>query len=254
MSRDDSWTKIIKKYEIHKHDFASGPFALSAQQIKDAVGRTGKTGESEVRILCKQDTRESRPSFFQDNNLFLLPTRNGYYVILKGEGYFDIPPIAAKPQVYKSKLGFRLVTAEVGNSEMQYLDFAYATSLVRSFVGDPSLVLTIRGRKYTPEFSFSVGEHKLTIASVQTEVDAGFEGESQLVLIEAKSAGSSNVIIRQIYYPYRQWKIRSGKRVVPLFFEKSEDGVLRIWQLQFKRDDDYNSIEVVKSGSYVINQ
>lgn len=255
MTSDTSWNKIVKKYAIDKHDFDKSAFALSAQQIKEAVGRGGTTGESEVRILCKQDTREDRPSFFQQHGLFLLPTKNGYYSIVKGEGYFDVPPVLTKPETYKSKLGFKLITAEVGNSEMQFLDFAYATSLIRSFVGDPTLVLTIRGRKYTPEFSFQVGKNKLSVVSVQTEVDAGFEGETRLALIEAKSAGSSNVIIRQIYYPYRQWKQKSGKDVVPLFFEKSSNtGLINIWQLRFKDDNDYNSIEVVKSGSFTIQQ
>ncbi len=34
---------------------------------------------------------------------------------------------------------------------MQHLDFAYASSLIRTFMEDDTLVLTIRGRKYTPE-------------------------------------------------------------------------------------------------------
>jgi hypothetical protein len=255
MTSDTSWNKIVKKYKLDKHDFSANPFPLSAQQIKDAVGRDGTTAESEVRILCKQDTRESRPQFFKDNGLFLLPVKNGNYMIIRGEGYFDIPAIVSATTDYKSKLTFKLLTAEVGNSEMQYLDFAYATSLVRSFIGDDSLVLTIRGRKYTPAFDFKVGRHTLSTVSVQTEVDAGFEGKDRLVLVEAKSAGSTNVIIRQIYYPYRQWKIQTGKDVVPLFFEKSgESGPIKIWQLKFTDDNDYNSVQVVKSGSFVIKQ
>ena len=55
-----------------------------------------------------------------------------------------------------------LEQAIIGNSEMQHLYFAYASSLIRTFMDDESLVLTIRGRKYTPEFSFKVGNN-LTI-------------------------------------------------------------------------------------------
>ena len=56
-------------------------------------------------------------------------------------------PNHLKQETYNSKLAFRLDTAIVGNSEMQHLDFAYATSLIRSFMNDHNLILTIRGRK-----------------------------------------------------------------------------------------------------------
>ena len=75
-----------------------------------------------------------------------------------------------------------LDTAQVGDSEMQHLDYAYAASLIRAFIDDNSLVLTIRGRKYTPEFDFYISKHRLQVQSAQTEVDAGYEGTSQVVL------------------------------------------------------------------------
>jgi hypothetical protein len=46
---------------------------------------------------------------------------------------------------------------------MQHLDFAYASSLIRTFLQDDSLVLTIRGRKYTPKFEFHAGAYKQLI-------------------------------------------------------------------------------------------
>lgn len=123
--------------------------------------------------------------------MFILSTKNGVYSIVKGEGYIDIPPINETTDVYVSKLGFELVTAKVGDSEMQHLDYAYASSLIRTFLNDDSLVLTIRGRKYTPDvgFRFFVGKHEIEARSVQTEVDAGYEGREQIVLIEAKARG-----------------------------------------------------------------
>jgi hypothetical protein len=103
---------------------------------------------------------------------------------------------------------------------MQHLDYAYATSLIRTFLEDNILVLTIRGRKYTPSFRFYVNKYNLEVKGVQTEVDAGFEGKEKVVLIEAKNRQESNVIIRQLYYPYRQWQQVTKKKVIPIFFEK----------------------------------
>ena len=154
------WQSIFDTYKIHEHDFIQSSFVLTAEQIKKATSHFTSTAEREVRILCKQDTRESRPQVFVDNNLFILPIKNGIYTILQGEGYLDIPEIMTETIIYKSKLDFELETSQIGNSEMQHLDFAYASSLVRSFLEDESLVLTIRGRKYTPKFQFYAGKHK----------------------------------------------------------------------------------------------
>lgn len=202
-------------------------------------------------MLCKHDRREDRPDIFQEKGLFILPIKNGIYAIIKGEGYLDIPDIEKKTKVYNSSLDFALDTSLVGNSEMQHLDFAYASSLIRTFLKDDSLVLTIRGRKYTPAFDFMVGKQKIEVKSVQTEVDAGYEGRNQVVLIEAKNSKSKNTIIRQLFYPFRQWQTYTQKKVNTLFFEKQDNNYL-MWEFGFKDVNDYNSIYLIKSQRFEI--
>jgi hypothetical protein len=248
---DRPWEKIFQDYQIEQHDFDKKPFYITAKQIKKSCQEFTETGQKEVRILCKQDTRERRPQIFIDNHLFLLPIRNGEYAILYGEGYIDVPIINTQEIIYNSQLDFSLDTSLVGNSEMQHLDFAYASSLIKTFMNDNTLVLTIRGRKYTPEFSFYVGKHKMTVKRVQTEIDAGYEGKEQVVLIEAKNQGNRNTIIRQLFYPFKQWQLHTKKKVVTVFFEKHEDNYL-LWQFNFENVDNYNSIKLVKSGTYKI--
>jgi hypothetical protein len=247
------WQAIFDKYEIHKHDFSKEPYVLTAEQIKRATAHFKTTNEREVRVLCKQDSREARPEIFVKNNLFLLPIKNGTYVILEGDGYVNIPEITTKPIKYQSKLDFELETSQIGNSEMQHLDFAYASSLIRSFMKDQSLVLTIRGRKYTPKFDFTVGKfnQKITVESVQTEVDAGYEGKTQIVLIEAKNSQTKNTIIRQLYFPYRQWQSYTSKEVKVLFFEKRHN-IYSLWNYGFSEFDNYNSIKLLDSSQYEI--
>ncbi|MDR1348141.1 MAG: hypothetical protein LBJ63_06925 [Prevotellaceae bacterium] len=246
-----SWQAIFDAYKIQKHNFNKNPFIINAEQIKQATKHFTKTNEREVRILCKQDSREDRPDIFVNNNLFLLPIRNGEYVIVKGEGYIDIPEIQSTVKIYNSKLDFKLDTSFVGNSEMQHLDFAYAASLIRTFLRDDSLVLTIRGRKYTPKFSFNVGNQIIIVKSVQTEVDAGYEGRNQIVLIEAKNSSTKNTIIRQLFYPYKQWQQYTDKQVKTLFFEK-RNNAYSLWQFEFHNPNDYNSIILTKSQRYEI--
>lgn len=251
MANNESWSKIFSDYHVLKHNFDESPFQITAQQIKISCQHFKKVNQKEVRILCKQDSREDRPQVFKDNNLFILPIKNGNYIIVKGEGYVDIPEIDSKIIEYNSKLDFKLDTSEIGDSEMQHLDFAYASSLIRTFMDDNSLVLTIRGRKFTPLFNYKVGNQNITAESVQTEVDAGYEGKDKIVLIEAKNSTTNNTIIRQLFYPFKQWKTYTKKEVYLLFFEKRGE-IYNIWQYGFKDENDYNSIYLIKSKRYKI--
>ena len=165
-----------------------------------------------------------------------MPVKNGQYVIIKGEGYFDVttPEHGDTSEPYESQLPFRLETSSVGNSEMQHVDKAYAVSMIRSFIGDPTLVLTIRGRKYTPAFSFKVNNQTVEVKGVQTEVDAGYEGENQIILLEAKNSQTNNTIIRQLFYPFKQWSSQTSKPVRLVFFEKRGNDYM-FWQYEFYR-------------------
>jgi hypothetical protein len=116
---------------------------------------------------------------------------------------------------------------------------------------DDSLVLTIRGRKYTPKFSFRVGNQSIEVKSVQTEIDAGYEGRDQVALIEAKNSRTSNTIIRQLFYPFKQWQQHTEKKVKTIFFEKRNDNY-SLWQFEFQDPDDYNSIILTKAQRYKI--
>ena len=245
-----AWTSIFNKY-FSKHDFNKEPAILTADMIKDATHKFKTTGEREVRVLAKMDSREESPKILSDNGLFLLPTTNGEYALIRGEGFIDIPEIKTKVIEYNSKLEFPLETATVGDSEMQHLDYAYAVSVIRTFVEDSTLVLTIRGRKYTPHFSFNVGKFELKVHSVQTEVDAGYEGKNQVVLVEAKNSATTNTIIRQLYYPFRQWQSATSKKVLTVFFEK-RGNIYSLWQFEFTEPNNYNSIKLVKSARYKI--
>ena len=128
-----SWQAIFDRYEIANHDFDTAPYPISAGQIKLACQHFTKTSEKEVRILCKQDTRESRPQVFRDRGLFILPVANGSYVIVKGEGYIDIlnitSPSAGLPECFSVQVGDfggrQLGNAVPGSSLCPELDPAF---------------------------------------------------------------------------------------------------------------------------------
>lgn len=246
------WSAIFCRYDIGRHNFDTAPFPISAKQINSACQHLSLPKAVNARMLCQQNTREARPKIFQEMGLFLLPIKTGQYVIVKGEGYVDIPSIESPLIEYRSDFPFQLETTLTGNSEMQYLDLAYALSLIRHFTGDDSLVLTIRGGKYALGFDFRACGFSLSVESVQTEVDGGYEGEKQVVLVEAKNTRTHNTIIRQIYYPFRQWQTHTSKSVSTLFFQRTNNGEYHIWHFGFDDPNDYSSIQLLKSARYTI--
>ncbi|MGI9338575.1 MAG: DUF6997 domain-containing protein [Gammaproteobacteria bacterium] len=78
-----------------------------------------------------------------------------------------------------------------------------------------------------------------------------------MVLVEKKNAATRNIIIRQLYYPYRQWKIFTGKDVAVMFFEKRKTrggGEYHLWQFTFEDETEYNSIALKRSARYAISE
>ena len=58
----------------------------------------------------------------------------------------------------------------------------------------------------------------------------------------AKNTKVKDTIIRQLYYPFRQWQSVTEKAVVPVFFERDNDDVVHLRQFKFDDVEDYNSI------------
>jgi hypothetical protein len=134
---------------------------------------------------------------------------------------------------------------------MRHVDKAYALGLIQHFCAINPMFLTIRGRKYCLEFSFYVGSQGLVAKGVQTEVDAGYEGEDTVALIEAKNTKVKDIIILQMYCPYRQWWHHTKKDTTVLLFEYNE-GMYHLWQFEFDNPDDCTSIRLMKSVRYNI--
>ena len=74
MADSNSWKAIFDYKNINSFNFDNGPYILQAEDIKIACQHFIETSQREVRILCKQDSREDRPDVFVQKNLFLKKT------------------------------------------------------------------------------------------------------------------------------------------------------------------------------------
>ena len=256
--KEKVWKNIVEKLELDKHNFQKAPFYVSHKTIKSIVSSINVSSQTtkEIRVLGYQEKREKRPQYFIDNNLFLLPRSNKEWIFIHGDGYFDIPQkneIALKN--YHFKPNFNLETLKIGNSEMQYIDYAFATGIIQDFTNQKQLYLTIRGRKWIEEeIAFQAYGHTLKVNGVQTEVDAGYESKDEIILIEAKNKDVNNEIIRQIYFPFRKWQKTTKKKVRNIFLVSSkQDNSLTLYEYDFKDENLYESISLKQAYKYKIN-
>lgn len=250
---DDAWESVFDKLEL-ENKLASQKFLyVTANDLK-------KYGEREPRLMAKLDTKNTRPEIFKNHDLTIFPVKNGEYVIfedtdLKSYYNFDswddvtITEYTSSIDVNK----FQTFPANKEFSESQALDFAYLTSLLRTFTGEDELYLTIRGRLWSTSFNYDIPKHNHTVdvTKVQIEVDAGYESPERIYLIEAKIGKRDNFHIRQLYYPYKDWSNRTTKEIIPIFFTYT-NGLYYLTQFEF--GDNFDDVSVVKNECFIINE
>ncbi len=218
-------------------------FTISATEVKELTGQ-------EPRLMMKWDHSAKLPPVLGHSGRFILPLKNGHYAIVRGSGYHRPEP-CPEPVDFPQQHSFRLETSESGLSEMQHLDLAFNSGMFSEFTGENVLYPTLRGRKYSPAFAFSVGEHRLEVESVQIEIDQGYEGPNCIIVVEAKIGECDDFHLRQLYYPYRSWKERSAKTVRPVFFTyEPSSGVYRFREYTFDPPEVYGPPRLIRAAAY----
>jgi len=251
-STNEAWEEIFDKLPIARHLTDDGIFKISATRIAQISGR-------EPRLMTKFDRRSQRPEILRKHSVTILPISNGEYVLLSGDGYIDIP--APKNLVSYDASHLREIRSipwrEAIQSEPQAIDSLFMSSAVKSFVGDDTLLLTIRGKSRCRPFQFrfttTTGYVNLQVDGPQIEVDSGYEGRV-LLLLEAKMGSIEDSIVRQIYYPYRHWdEARIGKRVVNALLVYS-NRVYSLYEFTFSDTMHYQSASISRQIHYLLEE
>src|SRR5215203_2713016 len=240
--RDEAWQRFFEQTDTLHQIAQRGYCYVTADDLK-------RYGQREPRLMAKIDTLAERPRAFKDHHLSIFPTRNGVYILfrdLENRTYYrfgdamDTLPI----QEYVANADLFAYDSFPGPqrlNESQAIDFAYISGLLQHFTEDSHLHLTIRGRAYSNPFGFNLpftlsgSRHAVEVASVQIEIDAGYESASSIYLIEAKVGRRDDFNIRQLYYPYLEWSTRSQKRIVPIFLVYT-NGITYLTEFGFAHD------------------
>lgn len=247
MPIEAAWEKLVTE----RVNTALDVVVLTKHDIESTTG-------NELRLMTKLDSSAVLPKALRRHGYFVLPIKNGEYVLVRGNGYHALEKLPQPPTVFKPKLDFELKTLDVGDSESQHLDYSYNVGLIERFAGLAGLRQTIRGRKRMPAIDFRVGQiGPINVnRGVQIEVDLGCEGVSDVVLMEAKTGEPEDFIIRQLFYPYRKWKHEiPGKRIRPWFFCSKSLGNRRFysfWEYEFTDDLQYQSLSLRRNEAFLV--
>ncbi|MFH1447105.1 MAG: hypothetical protein ABIG43_06840, partial [Chloroflexota bacterium] len=251
---DDAWDMFFNHTntlnEINKSQYAF----VKADALK-------KIGQREPRLMTKIDTLEVRPEIFKDKHLSILPVKNGEYLIFKDrdqrsyycfDNFLEKIPIRLHKPICNLD-DFDSYPGEERMNEAQAIDFAFISSIIKTFTEETKMWLTIRGRQFTGCFSFIIPSIKkeIEIKSVQIEIDAGYESQNKIYLFEAKIGRRSNFNIRQLYYPYLEWKQRSEKEIIPILFFNT-NGLNYLFQFQF--GETFNDIQLSKYACFSLDE
>lgn len=243
---DDAWKGLFDRYHILDAVRQEGRFTISASQIKPF---------REPRLMTKFDHRVNLPSLFAENGLSILPVTRGDYVISTFSAYQDFPPPAGRPKRISIPSHLQSLAPRFLTSEAIALNCAAACGIFQDFLGEDALIPTVSGRMGSGSFTFAIdtaaGRQNLTVEGAQIEIDAAYEGQRSLVILEAKRDLADDFLVRQLYYPYRVWRNRVSKRVTPVFFVFS-NGVFTLYQYEFQDPNHYNSLRLARRESYAI--
>lgn len=207
--------------------------------------------------MAKVDDPEQLPKVLKNAGYSLLAVTNGSYLIFQGNVFAPVPDCPIQ-SVYDPRTEFPLETIGRGTGESEYLDNAFNTGLLSDFTGSGVLYLTIRGRERTKRFNFLIGASniEINVNGVQIEVDAGYEGENDIVLVEGKIGNRSHFNIRQLYYPFRHFsQLVPQKKVRTVFFSYDlSRATYSLYEFGFENPEVFDSIYPIKCCVYSLSR
>ncbi len=240
----DAWKLVTEEFPVAEDIKRNGYHRISATDLRRY---------REPRLMVKWDFSKSRPLILKENNYAILPETNSSYLVGKFSIYETLPIIEEAPeQIHLPALD--TLNCEQLTSEANAIHALSNSGVLEDFLNTGRMHPTFNGRMRCPEFSFLVNggcESKIRVHvdGVQCEIDAGFETNEEVIILEAKNKHCEDFNVRQLYYPYRIYTQKT-KKPIRLVFATHEKGIFRLYEYTVKNPDDFNSIEFLQAKAY----
>lgn len=244
-SIEQAWKLLFEKYDIPHRVKQDGLFNITASQINEF---------KEARLMAKFDQSAQLPEIFRDNKLSILPTKRGEYVIGSLNAHTKITYSNIRPTAVQIPDLQTLDHTDL-YSEASALLFAYNSGIIKDILGSSKVNFTVNGRMSSGNFDYLIDDklsnrkYKISAQNVQVEIDAGYESPDAFCICEAKNIAAEEILIRQLYFPYRLWRGKITKPIVPVFLVFSND-IFHVFKYAFENEQHYNSLKLLKHSAY----
>lgn len=246
MTTAKAWEELIARYSIEDRVRREGAFSLSADMIREY---------REPRLMAKWDSDEFLPKPLKSRNLNILPVSRSSYLVSDVKLYEPLPEagLGKKDIQFFSPPVYESIDIEHISSESNAINALKLSGILEDFLGG-EVAETFNGRMGSGEFSFQVDRCsgdplEVDVKNAQLEIDAGFETQDSVVIMEAKNVPHSDFLVRQLYYPYRLWREKVNKPI-RLIFSQYTNQIYRLFEFEFKDKDNYSSIHFVRESRY----
>ena len=241
--RNKHWEQILNKF----FDFKKGIALVTTSNLKSVIQ------DKEIRLLNYFDSEDTMPDPLKKNKLMLFPNTTKSWWLVKCEGFMELEPMNKEIIKFKSKSKFKLLSSQAGMGEQQYLLNLINSGILKDFLKiEKEFYFSIMGKQRSKEFQLEIGGHKIKIEKPGIEIDAGFEGESFSVIVEAKAKIIKRFSKRQLYFPYMHVKKMTGKETIPVFFcWDAKTNTYNLWRFEIK-EDNIEKIKLADSQRYFL--
>lgn len=247
------WSHILDSINFDDNQINT---TITTKQIKESNEYwTGHNNQFEPRLLCKQDTLESRPLIFKEKNLNIFSINNYSYVITQYNIYIELINDNTNIIEIEELSLIKEHPLLKNNGENDILTkLKYNKVFERpEFLGEPIILSELLNGRRRCNFKTYLNNEEFNITGSQFETDGYYESENNIIIVEVKSKQVNNFNIRQLYYPYRYVfdKFNKKKQIICLFICKDVNNIVHIYK--YKWNNPEHMIDLEQTDYYQIN-
>ena len=218
ISANDAWKALIDKYDIVEEIRKHGCYHIKASQIKEF---------KEPRLMAKWDSTDALPKILRDHKINILPDSRSSYVLSDFCLYQEIPALDehVTQMTHVELPEYESIDVNNITSEANAINVLVLSGILDDFLNTAGNAATFNGRMGTGTFDFVVDtvrtvKQKVCVNNAQCEIDAGFENDDSVVIMESKNVIHEDFHVRQLYYPYRLWNTKVNKPIRLVFSDR----------------------------------
>lgn len=244
-----AWRELFCKHrDILQNIDEQGYCEIGADIIKEV---------REPRLMTKHDFRDGVPAPLMQKHLNVLSISRNTYLLGQFDVFQKFPDSRPSRPEFCTLPPFETLTVDDITSESKAINALVISGALEQFLDTPQLTETFNGRMGTGAFDFSINlrSHaplRITVNSAQLEIDAGFENDECIVIMEAKNVLHDDFNVRQLYYPFRKYR-SSVTKPIRLVFSQYNNLMYTLYEYEFANEGDFNSIQLLNSASYAFD-